>query len=169
MTGSTPERPVQDESVGMEARANRVPWPPLIYLGVLLAAVALGWFAPLRPLLPRPWDLAIGLPLAAAGLCIAAAALLHFRRVGTPVDPTSRARVLAAGGIYRVSRNPMYLGAVLTFLGLGLAGGWTWLAILACAMPALLWHFAIRREEVHLTARFGEAYIDYARRVRRWL
>lgn len=169
MAGPTPERPPPGQSVDVAARANRIPWPPLVYLGVLLCAATLGWLMPLRPLLPRPWELVLGLPLAAAGCVVAGAAILRFRRAGTPVDPTATARVLATDGIYRFTRNPMYLGAVMTFLGLGIAGGWTWLAILSAAMPSLLTHLAIRREEAHLAARFGDAYGDYRRRVRRWL
>jgi protein-S-isoprenylcysteine O-methyltransferase Ste14 len=72
-------------------------------------------------------------------------------------------------GIYRISRNPMYLGAVLAFAGFGLARHWTWLIVLTPVMAAAIQRLAIVREEAYLERRFGAAYLDYKSRVRRWI
>ena len=79
------------------------------------------------------------------------------------------ATALATAGPYRVSRNPIYLALTLFYLGVGLAAGSLWVVVLAG--PALLvMHLGVvRREERYLERRFGAAYLDYARRVRRWI
>src|SRR5271165_1902296 len=99
-------------------RPNRIHWPPLLYLANLLAAWVLGWLLPIGPV-PSAVRVAGGL-LLAAGIAVALAGIMRFRAVGTTIDPTGRARRLATGGVYTLTRNPMYLGAVLAFAGLGL-------------------------------------------------
>jgi protein-S-isoprenylcysteine O-methyltransferase Ste14 len=153
----------------MSAGPNRLPWPPIIYLAVVVVGVAMQWLAPLEPWPGRAARLAVGLPLLAAGLGIPIAAGYRFNRAGTPVDPTAQATALVTGGVYRFTRNPMYLGATLLGVGLGLVGGWPWVSLAALAMPPLLTALAIRREERWLEARFGDEYCAYCARVRRWL
>ena len=97
-------------------------------------------------------------------------ALLRFRRQGTTLSPMrpEQASTLVTGGLYRLSRNPMYLGLVCWMMALAcyLGGLVVWLG------PLLLWgwldRFQIVPEERALRARFGEAYAEYCRRVRRW-
>ncbi|MDJ1157239.1 isoprenylcysteine carboxylmethyltransferase family protein [Chelatococcus sp. SYSU_G07232] len=149
-------------------RPNRLHWPPILYAGTLVAAGLLEWLYPLAP--NGVWW---GLRLAGAGLLVMGLALAvsgfnTFRRLGTPVDPTARAEVLATGGIYAVTRNPMYLGISIAFAGLGLASNWPWLLLLAPAMAIGLQKLAIEREERHLEARFGASYRAYRERVPRW-
>jgi protein-S-isoprenylcysteine O-methyltransferase Ste14 len=150
-------------------RANRIPWPPIVYGIVLMAALALDRIAPLA-WLAHGWGWrALGSALAVAGIAVAAAGFIRFRAFGTPVDPTARVEVLVTTGIYAYTRNPMYLGITVALLGLGLALRSEWLLILALLMPLALQRLAIVPEERHLDARFGEAWRAYAARVRRWL
>ncbi len=152
-----------------QERANRLPWPPILYASVIAVALALHWLAPLD-VLPRGWGWRlIGVAVALAGIAIGSAGFMAFRRAGTPVDPTKRAETLVTSGVYAFTRNPMYLGMTLTYLGLGLAFASEWLVILALLMPIALQKLAIEREERHLEARFGDAWRAYAARVRRWL
>ena len=155
-----------------EDRPNHIHWPPIIYVAVLVAA----WL--LQRLVPSPvfGTMLGGFPiklfgwlLVPAGLGIGLAGILQFRAVGTTVDPTGRASTLASGGIYAYSRNPMYVGVVITYFGLALALGSIWLLILTIAMIALLRKFAIEPEEAYLSRRFGADYAAYRARVRRWL
>ena len=111
----------------------------------------------------------IGWPLFVFGVTLGGVAIFGFRRLGTPVDPTAGAKRLATDGIYAVTRNPMYLGAVIAFIGLGIARGSSWLLILTSFMPLALQRLAIVREEAHLESRFGDDYRRYKSRVRRWL
>ncbi len=150
-------------------RPNRLPWPPIIYAIVLVLAYILERFAPLADM-PRhgAWQSA-GWALFTLGIAIGVAGIVYFRTVGTPVDPTGQAKVLATGGIYAFTRNPMYLGAVVGFIGLAFALGSAWLLILSLLMPIALRKLAIDREEAYLKRHFGAAYESYCNSVRRWV
>jgi protein-S-isoprenylcysteine O-methyltransferase Ste14 len=113
----------------------------------------------------------LGVALAAAGAVIALAGVAEFRRVRTTVNPLrpDRASALVTSGIFRWTRNPMYLGLALALLG--------WAAFLAHPLAALgvpvfvVWmsRWQIPREERALEALFGEEFARYRTRVRRWL
>jgi protein-S-isoprenylcysteine O-methyltransferase Ste14 len=98
-------------------------------------------------------------------------AVRAFRRARTTVDPVhvDRASAVVTGGIYRVTRNPMYVGLTLLLVAwaLWLGGWWVW----AGPVALLLWldRFQIRPEEKAMEARFGEEYLRYKAQVRRWL
>lgn len=150
-------------------RPNRIHWPPILYAIVLLWSWAFRYLWALPPIIVRPASVWIGGVLCLIGLLIGAAGLVHFRRVGTAFDPTSPASVLATGGIYTVTRNPMYLGALLLFSGLGIAWPNTWLLLILPILAVALRKLAIEREEAYLERRFGDAYLAYKHRVRRWI
>lgn len=144
--------------------------PPVV---AALSGVAMWAFAPAaRPLLePDPLRLATGLLPAAAGIGVIAAGILAFRRARTTIDPLhpERASALVAAGIYRHTRNPMYLGMLLVLLGWAayLADPFTLLGPLAFAL--YLTRFQILPEERALSARFGAGFEAYRAQVRRWL
>ena len=108
--------------------------------------------------------------LAVLGTVFGLGGVLRFRRQGTTVTPLhpEQASALVTGGLYRLSRNPMYLGLLCWTMALAcyLGGLAVWLG------PLLLWgwlsRFQIVPEEQALQRRFGEAYANYCRRVRRW-
>lgn len=112
--------------------------------------------------------LATGLLL--VGVLLGGGALLHFRRQRTTVNPIrlQQSRVLVTQGVYRLSRNPMYLGLLCWLMALAcyLGGAAVWLGPLL--LLAWLTRFQILPEERALRARFGIAYVQYCRRVRRW-
>ncbi|SDH91532.1 methyltransferase family protein [Propionivibrio dicarboxylicus] len=114
---------------------------------------------------------ALAVLLALAGFGIDLAGLLAFRRQRTTVNPLSphAASALVCTGIYRISRNPMYLGQVV-FLAAWAA--WLGNPIALIGLPACaayLTRFQILPEERILAEKFGETYADYRRRVRRWI
>ncbi len=150
-------------------RPNTIHWPPLLYGVVLAAGAALHYVIPLPALLSPPYCAIIGLPFLILGLGIGVAALMRFRSDRTPFDPTAPATALATGGIYRFTRNPMYLGAILAFAGLGIWLQNTWLVALMPVMALALTILAIQREEAYLARRFGREYQAYRDRVRRWI
>ena len=82
-----------------------------------------------------------------------------------PHRPAGR---LVTHGAFGFRRNPIYMGEVLVLLGLAQATGNIWLAIMAPPFAARLLVLAILPEERHLEARFGEEYLDYKARTRRW-
>ena len=107
--------------------------------------------------------------LIALGFLMEGAAIERFRRKGTAVEPWKPSTALATDGIYRLSRNPIYLGFTLIYVGIAL--GMDSPVALALILPCLIVvdSFVIAREERYLEARFGEPYRAYNRSVLRWL
>ncbi len=89
-------------------------------------------------------------------------------RADTTVLPHKRVDRLVTEGAFRFRRNPIYMGEVLLFLGLAQATGNVWMAIMAPLFAIAILVLAILPEERHLEARFGEAYLAYKARTRRW-
>ena len=147
---------------------KRGPLPPSCFLGGLVAAVALHFALPLAPVLAFPWRW-VGVMPVAVGLALNLLADGAFKRVQTTVQPFEESSQLVTGGVFRVSRNPMYLGMVLVVAGvallLGTAGPWLAAAGLAVALDRAF----IGPEERMLAATFGQEWESYRRRVRRWI
>lgn len=144
--------------------------PPL---AVFLLAAALIWIIDrLSPPWPTPpAQVALAVLLALAGAAVAVLGVISFRRAGTTVNPLNPERVsaLVVRGIYRYSRNPMYLGFALLLLAwLVFLSAWLALPVLA-GFLAFMNRFQIEPEEEALEARFGAAYLEYKGRVRRWV
>jgi protein-S-isoprenylcysteine O-methyltransferase Ste14 len=144
--------------------------PPLIFLGFLAASAVLEAIVPLP--VPVTHSLAryvAGAILAAGGFVIIAIGTRLFAAAGTNVPPTLPTTALVVDGIYRRTRNPLYLGMTLVYLGLGVAAGSLW--AIGLVVP-LLWVIdvgVVKREERYLERKFGDAYRAYKARVRRWI
>jgi protein-S-isoprenylcysteine O-methyltransferase Ste14 len=147
----------------------RIP-PPILMLLAAGLMWALDHWIPLGRWISTPWN-RLGGAVAAVGIAIAVAAFLRFRQIETtvnPVDP-SKATRLVTDGVFRVSRNPMYLGLLLLLIG--------WAVWLGSASPWLvppLFVFIITvvqiiPEEQALSRNFGEEYVSYRRVVARWI
>ena len=152
-----------------ELRPSLIPWPPVLLAAALGAAIALG------RLYPLPWpgvnDLpaqVIGYALGAVGVLLMAWGFLTLYRADTTVLPHKRVGRLVTHGAFGFRRNPIYMGEVLIFLGLAQATGNIWMAIVAPLFALFVLVLAILPEERHLEARFGEEYLDYKARTRRW-
>ncbi|HSY06503.1 MAG TPA: isoprenylcysteine carboxylmethyltransferase family protein [Steroidobacteraceae bacterium] len=142
--------------------------PPGWLLLALLAAAALHHWLPIAPLLKPPESWLGALPFG-AGMALAAAGVGAFRLAGTPVIPFARPTALVTTGVYRVTRNPMYLGITLIFCG---AAGMLGSVGALLPLPLLIWILQqgyIVREERLLAQLFGGDYLQYRHRVRRWL
>ncbi len=143
--------------------------PPLLLAVVLLGGVL--WI--MRPWTQQSpfWQVAFAALLATLGIAVCVSGVIAFRRARTTVDPLhpERASQLVVAGIYRATRNPMYLGFALLLAGAALwSGGWIgWLAL--ALFVAWIDRLQIVPEERALRARFGGDFDDYCRRVRRWL
>lgn len=145
--------------------------PPLV---LLVVAMVLAWLAT-RAWPAGTWSMpgrtGIALLLATAGAAVAIAGVAAFRRARTTVDPRHphRARRLVRTGIYRHTRNPMYLGFALIQAGwvawLGHVGG----LMVLVGFVVYLDVAQVEVEEEALRKRFGRAFDAYASRVGRWL
>jgi protein-S-isoprenylcysteine O-methyltransferase Ste14 len=142
--------------------------PPLLYLGGLGLGVVLELIAPTPQ--PATWlRILAGVAGLAAVLALDTTAMSRFSRARTPVNPMRPVRALVTDGPYRFTRNPMYVGMALLYVGIAVAAGILWaLAFLPLVLVAVD-RFVIAREERYLTARFGEDYERYRADVRRWL
>lgn len=150
---------------------NSVPWPPVIYAAAIAVAVVLHFLVPLPWLGSPAPDLlfAIGWLLVAAVVAIVYSALKAFRRAGTSVSPVKASSHLIASGPFAFTRNPLYLSNTLLMIGIGLIVGGLWFLALAIVAAFATQKLAIEPEERHLEARFGKAYRDYRKKVRRWI
>ncbi|MBZ8132647.1 isoprenylcysteine carboxylmethyltransferase family protein [Afifella sp. IM 167] len=161
---------MQTPSPDFHARPSHIPWPPLIMGGAVLIGAALSWLVPI-PLAPGLAQAlrAIGVVMMGCAVSLDFWTFLTFRRHMTTVRPDRSASALATDGPFRYSRNPIYIGNTALIFGLGLAFGSIWVALTAPFVLVLIDRLAVRGEEKHLEARFGEPYRAYKTRVRRWL
>jgi protein-S-isoprenylcysteine O-methyltransferase Ste14 len=109
--------------------------------------------------------------VAFAGVVVAVMGVASFRRAGTTVNPLrpERASSLVTAGIYRLTRNPMYLGLLLALIAWGVMLENALALLLLPVFILYMNRFQIRAEEAALTAAFGQDFADYKSRVRRWL
>ncbi|MHA3980304.1 methyltransferase family protein [Halovulum sp. GXIMD14794] len=146
-------------------------FPPLLAAATPFVAALLGWLLPLRLLPPLGLNgvALLGVVLVLTGGALAFWGKQTFEKAATNVNPHRPALRLVEGGPYRFTRNPMYLGIVVAELGLALALSLDWLVMLTPVIWALLHWGVVLREEAYLTRRFGQPYIDFLARTRRWI
>ncbi len=151
-------------------RANTFPWPPVIFVAVFLAAWLMTRALPLAlPGMNDPTQRVIGIGFGAIGLGLIAWAVFALMSHGTTVMPDRASTALVTSGPYALLRNPIYLGELLILLSLAEISESTWFLAAAAAFAALVTPLQIVPEERHLEARFGEAYLSYKARTRRWI
>ena len=145
--------------------------PPAVAVVIASAMfVAASLLPPVLALAPNVRVIA-ALALAGVGVCFDMAGLLAFRKAKTTFSPLTpqRSSSVVTSGVYRITRNPMYLGLVLILLGLAVYLASPWVLLGPVAFAAFITRFQIQPEERVLAERFGAAYTDYCARVRRWL
>ncbi len=144
----------------------RIP-PPFIFAAFLIGAMVINWLVPL----PEPWTRllhAVGAVSILVGMTLGFLAVSQMRKANTSPNPERPTTAIVTQGPYRFTRNPIYLGFVLVFLGFTLFAGTLWGLVLS---PVLIWAFtagAIRAEEAYLRVRFPAEYGAYLSRARRW-
>jgi len=141
--------------------------PPTYLLGAIAAAITLHFAAPVHTLLDLPWRWAGVVPLL-AGIMLNLLADRHFKKHDTTVKPFAPSDALVTDGVFRLTRNPMYLGMVLILLGIALLLGSTSPLLAVVVLAVLLDRVFITEEERMLEEVFGDAFRSYKARVRRW-
>ncbi len=133
----------------------------------LLVGVLVGLVYPIRlsAWISRPVSILGGIALVGAGLAIVTIARRQFRDAAQPTDPGHATTRLMTDGIFKWTRNPLYVGGVLTFVGLGALLDALWILILVVPTIVAVDLVLIAPEERYLAAKFGQAYRDYARSV----
>ena len=148
--------------------------PPLIYAGALvLGLIAKGRLAkrPYLPatFLPRGISRALGWPLVIGGLAIGLLGFREMHRAGTSVDPYEPTTAIVTGGPYRFTRNPLYVGMTSIYAGITARANALPAALLLPPVLHLMRRGVIEREEAYLERKFGDEYLRYKGRVRRWI
>lgn len=163
MSESTSSEP----SVG---RANTFPWAPVLFVGAIIAAFVMGWLAPMPwPGLDDSPAHIIGLGFGLAGLVLIVLAIRTLSAHGTTLLPHGASTTLVTSGPFARFRNPIYLGELLLLLAGAEVTKSIWFVVAALLFGVLVTALQIIPEERHLEAQFGDAYLDYKSRSRRWI
>lgn len=153
----------------MQALELKVP-PPVCALLVAAAMWGLSFLA--QPLaVPVAIRVGVAVALAVAGAAFSLAGVIAFRRARTTVNPMKpqAASSLVRSGVYRITRNPMYVGLLLVLLAWAVFLSSAWALLGPLAFAAWIGRFQIAPEERALSALFGAEYSAYKAEVRRWL
>lgn len=140
--------------------------PPHYFLASLILIVTIASFEPFRL---THWFTCLGALPILAGLILAVFASRQFSKAGTNIVPLTESTALVTDGMFRVSRNPMYLGMTLVLAGTALMMGGAFCWLIVAAFVAIIRQRFILREEPLMQQTFGEAYTQYLTEVRRWL
>ncbi len=121
--------------------------------------------------MPELLRVSVSAALGLVGACVSLAGTIGFRRAKTTVNPMKPANAssLVTGGIYRVTRNPMYLALLLVLMGWAVFLAAPWVVLGPLAFGLYITQFQVKPEERVLSAMFGSAYGEYRARVRRWI
>jgi protein-S-isoprenylcysteine O-methyltransferase Ste14 len=142
--------------------------PPLYYAAGFAAGMLIDRLVPL-PVGARPATTVAGMVVGGLGLVLNFAGVAGVIRHRTTIVPHHPVATLITSGAYRWSRNPMYTGLAITYLGGALLVGSWWPAALFPLAILAVGRLAIQPEEQYLNTRFGQTYADYRTRTRRWL
>lgn len=144
------------------------PLPPIYFFGAIVLAVILHFLLPLHQLLAFPWRL-LGLVPPVVGIVLMSLAHRELKQHDTTVMPFEEPNALVTGGVFGLTRNPMYLGIMLILLGIVmLLGSATPFAVVPIA-GVLFDRLFISPEERMLERTFGDQFREYRKRVRRWI
>lgn len=142
--------------------------PPVYLLVTLLIMALLHYYWPVARLLYAPLKY-MGVVLVICGVVITTVSAGAFFKAKTPVIPFATSTVVVTTGLYRFTRNPMYLGMVLALLGVALLLGSVSTLVPPLVFVVIIHKLFILREEIFLEKLFGAQYLAYKSRVRRWL
>jgi len=142
--------------------------PPILTIVFIVIAYVAKWTIPFPLVVPNILR-NIGFALIVIGFLLGIAAFTEFRKARTTVDPHGSVSSIVTLGIYRFTRNPIYLGFLLMLIGIPLNSGTYWGIILVPIFMYFMNQLVIKREEAYLEKKFGDVYTSYKSRVRRWL
>ena len=149
-------------------RGFRGPLPPVYFLASLFIAIGLHYQAPLAVIISQPWNLA-GIAIIVTAAAIVVQPALAFRKADTSIIPFRESSSLVRNGMYRFSRNPMYLGMLTALIGVCIVLGSLGPLIVPALFYLIIRHRFIRIEESMLEQKFGDEYLEFKRSVRRWI
>ena len=143
--------------------------PPLI--GFALIGIGIGInFAATARIFPEGWiQFAVGVPVIIAGLAFGLVANMTFRKMATDFSFSKPPSLIVQHGLFKISRNPMYVAMVVIVLGAMLVVNSAWSLLMVPVAFLYLQYGVIHREEQYLELWFGDEYRNYKTKVRRWV
>jgi protein-S-isoprenylcysteine O-methyltransferase Ste14 len=147
---------------------NRNVHPPLVALIFMVIAFVLGRFVLGSFIAPVAFQ-NIGFVFTIVGVLCGVGAFIEFRKAHTTLDPHGSVKQLVTSGIYRFTRNPIYLGFLLMVIGFPLNSGFYSGILVAPFFVVTMNRLVIEKEEAYLEKKFRDVYTSYKSRVRRWL
>lgn len=144
--------------------------PPLFYVLIFFVAIGLQKIIPMsNHFLGTKILKWVGVLCFVTAFVFLFRSLRQFFRTKNTVILIKRASSLQTSGIYAITRNPMYVGLAIVYLGVTCFIGNSWHLILFPLLILIVQEYIIRREERYLSVEFGQEYETYKRKVRRWL
>lgn len=147
---------------------NKYIHPPIVAMFFIIISLLLGQFIPALAGMSQAMKNG-GLVLTFIGFLFGVGAFIEFRKAHTTLDPHGSVKALVTNGIYRFTRNPIYLGFVLMVIGFPLAYGTLWGLVAAPFFATTMSRLVIEKEEAYLEKKFKGEYTGYKSRVRRWI
>ena len=142
--------------------------PPLILGAAIELGLILNYFWPAK-VLAHSLAVPLGILIVFVAVAIGLLAVREMVTASTPLDVRKRSTRIVTSGIFQQSRNPIYLGMVLLCTGIAFLVDSLWLLGLVPLFAAILQKGVIEPEEAYLERNFGEEYLRYKARVRRWI
>ena len=142
--------------------------PPLLFVLPILASLALVWFVS-TSFVHGAFRWILGALLVFAGIALTVGGFITQKRAGTDPFPFNPSTRIVVHGLYRFTRNPVYVGFALCTLGIAMLVDSAWMLLAVPIGLVLMDRVVIAREERYLERKFGEEYLNYKRRVRRWI
>jgi protein-S-isoprenylcysteine O-methyltransferase Ste14 len=149
-------------------KAGVVAPPPVIYLGALVIGLLLNRRFPIA-FLPRRIARRLGWPLLSGGVLLMGWFEWTMRHAGTPANPYKPVSHIATEGPFRYTRNPAYLAMTMIYTGIASLANALWAILMLPVALLVIQRGVIEREERYLERKFGEEYLRYKARVRRWI
>jgi len=142
--------------------------PPILTLIFIAIAYIAKWVIPIPLAVPDVLR-TIGFVIVVIGILLGGFAFVEFRKAHTTVLPHGSVSAIVTDGVYRFTRNPIYLGFLLMLVGFPLISGTYWGVLLTPVFVISMNSLVIEKEESYLEKKFGETYTSFKSRVRRWL
>ena len=145
----------------------RIP-PPLILVTCMLVGVGLHWIHPVH-FIAQGWRLSLAILFIGIGMSISLYCVRTFKRKDVDVKPWKATSRLITTGIYRLSRNPIYLSFALVNLGIAFAADSLWIMLMTIPFIAVMDRYVIAKEERYLEHKVRAEYRAYQAQTRRWI
>jgi protein-S-isoprenylcysteine O-methyltransferase Ste14 len=152
-------------------RPNVIAFPPLILVITIALGFALQWLMPLGWIvrIDQTWRIGVGAIVAVIGALITIRGARALAHRGTNISPMLPTLAIATEGIFRWTRNPMYVGGTFLMIGIALIFALDWLLLLHVPSVLILHFGVVMREERYLERKFGDEYRQYKASVPRYL